>query len=55
MRGHVDPQASMFSYFSPESRVPAEHPLRAIKRDADAVLGSLSVELDELYAEMGRP
>ena len=55
MRGHVDPQASMFSYFSPESRVPGEHPLRAIKRDADAVLGSLNGELDELYAEMGRP
>lgn len=27
MRGHVDPQASMFSYFSPESRVPVKHPL----------------------------
>ena len=34
MRGEVDPQAGLFSYFyfSPESRVPAEHPLRAIKR-----------------------
>jgi transposase len=55
MRGQVDPQGSMFSYFSPESRVPAEHPLRAIKRDADAVLASLSAEFDELYAEDGRP
>jgi transposase len=55
MRGHVDPQGSMFSYFSPESRVPVGHPLRAIKRDADAVLGSLSGEFDELYAETGRP
>jgi transposase len=45
----------MFSYYSPESRVPAEHPLRAIKRDADAVLASLSGEFDELYAESGRP
>ena len=45
----------MFSYFSPESRVPAEHPLRAIKRDADVVLASLSAEFDELYAEIGRP
>jgi len=45
----------MFSYFSPESRVPAEHPLRAIKADAEAVLASLSGELDELYAEEGRP
>jgi transposase len=45
----------MFSYFSPESRVPETHPLRAIKRDADAVLASLSAEFDELYAESGRP
>jgi transposase len=45
----------MFSYFSPESRVPADHPLRPIKRDADAVLASLSREFDKLYAEDGRP
>jgi len=55
MRGHVDPQASMFSYFSPESRVPANHPLRAIKAHADKVLASMSAELDRLYAETGRP
>lgn len=55
MRGHVDPQASMFSYFSPESRVPEEHPLRPIKAQADAVLGSMSAEFDRLYAETGRP
>jgi transposase len=55
MRGHVDPQASMFSYFSPESRVPAHHPLRAIKRNADAVLKTLSADLDRLYAGTGRP
>lgn len=45
----------MFSYFSAESRVPASHPLRSIKRDADAVLASLSPELGKLYAEDGRP
>lgn len=55
MRGQVDPQGSMFSYFSAESRVPEEHPLRSIKRDADRVLGSLSGEFDELYAATGRP
>lgn len=55
MRGHVDPQASMFSYFSPESRVPEKHPLRAIKARADKVLGSMSAEFDRLYAETGRP
>jgi transposase len=45
----------MFSYFSPESRVPAKHPLRPIKAQADAVLASMSAEFDRLYAETGRP
>ena len=55
MRGRVDPQESMFSYFSPESRVPEGHPLRQIKQHADAVLGSMNAEFDRLYAEIGRP
>jgi transposase len=55
MRGRVDPQESMFSYFSPESRVPEGHPLRQIKQHADAVLGSMNAEFDRLYAETGRP
>jgi transposase len=45
----------MFSYFSPESRVPEQHPLRPIKAQADTVLGSMSAEFDRLYAEIGRP
>ena len=55
MRGHQDPQASMFSYFSPEARVPATHPLRSIKGYADAALQSLNRDFDELYASTGRP
>lgn len=55
MRGHVDPQAGMFTYFSPEARVPATHPLRSIKAYADAALKSLNREFDELYADSGRP
>lgn len=55
MRGEVDPQAALFSYFSPESRVPKEHPLRAIRVDVDAVLKELSGELDGLYSSTGRP
>src|SRR5579864_3662475 len=55
MRGEVDPQATLFSYFSPESRVPAEHPLRAIKADAEAVLKEISVQLDTVYSGTGRP
>jgi transposase len=45
----------MFTYISAESRVPDEHPLRAIKANADAVLKSMSVEFDRLYADVGRP
>src|SRR5690242_8274366 len=55
MRGQVDPQSSMFTYFSPDSRVPADHPLRGLKRYADAVLRSMNAEFDRLYASTGRP
>ena len=55
MRGRVDPQESMFSYFSPDSRVPEAHPLRRIKQHADTVLGSMNPEFDRIYAEIGRP
>jgi transposase len=55
MRGQVEPQGQMFSYFSPESRVPPDHPLRSIKAHTDRVLKELSGELDALYSETGRP
>jgi transposase len=55
MRGQVDPQGQMFSYFSPESRVPADHPLRSIKAHTDRVLKELSGEIEALYSETGRP
>ena len=55
MRGKVDPQAGLFAYFSPESRVPEKHPLRAIKACADQALRALSREFDTLYSSTGRP
>jgi transposase len=45
----------MFSYVSPERRVPAAHPLRRIKADADAALRAISEELDGVYGSTGRP
>ena len=45
----------MFSYVSLEQRVPVDHPLRAVRKLTDAVLGSLSAEFDALYAASGRP
>ena len=55
MRGEVSPQEAMFSYVSPERRVPTEHPLRRIKADADQALRAISAELDGLYGSTGRP
>jgi transposase len=45
----------MFSYFSPEDRVPATHPLRAIKTSADAALAALSDTFQAMYSRVGRP
>jgi transposase len=55
MRGEDRKQAGMFSYMSPEQRVPKDHPLRAIRVMTDAALSSLSSEFEKLYARVGRP
>jgi hypothetical protein len=38
MRGRVEPEGALFFYFSPHSRISAEHPLRLIKRYTDEEL-----------------
>ena len=55
MRGDDRQPESMFSYVSAEQRVPATHPLRAIRALVDAVLREMSREFDGLYARAGRP
>jgi transposase len=45
----------MFSYVSPESRVPASHPLRRVRALVREVLGGLSRSFSALYAREGRP
>jgi len=45
----------MFSYVRLEERVPADHPLRAIRALVDAVLSELSPAFETLYARVGRP
>ncbi|MGH9966408.1 MAG: IS5 family transposase [Pyrinomonadaceae bacterium] len=55
MRGDDLQQAGMFSYLSPEQRVPKDHPLRAIRQISDAVFVQLSPRFNKLYARMGRP
>ena len=55
MRGDDLQQDAMFSYISPERRVPADHPLRPIRRMVDEVLKGLSRRFDTLYSSTGRP
>lgn len=55
MRGHDEQQESMFSYVSPEKRVPADHPLRRVREMTDRALQELSAKFSEMYARNGRP
>jgi transposase len=55
MRGDDQNQSPMFSYLSPEDRVPADHPLRLIRKMTDEALTELSGQLEKLYPRLGRP
>jgi transposase len=55
MRGRDTKQATMFSFVSPENRVPQDHPLRPIKAMADEVLASMSRTFSRMYSKVGRP
>src|SRR5476649_660754 len=55
MRGAFADQGGLFSYISPEARVPANHPLRKIRELVRDVLSELNRSLGRLYASEGRP
>jgi transposase len=55
MRGSDQKQDAMFSYVSPEQRVPTEHPLRALRAMMDDILKEMSPRFAKLYADTGRP
>jgi transposase len=55
VRGRDEQTGHLFSYLSPEARVPAQHPLRAIRALTDAALGELAPRFEGLYARVGRP
>jgi transposase len=55
MRGKDTQQSAMFSYVSPEERVPADHPLRPIRTMVEVVLKGLSRSFGQLYVDWGRP
>ncbi len=55
MRGNDQQNTTMFSYISPEERVPADHPLRPIRSMVDKALKAMSPRFAELYSHTGRP
>ena len=55
MRGEDHGQQGIFSYVSLEQRVPAEHPLRAVRKVVDEIFRAMSKQFDGLYSATGRP
>ena len=55
MRGIDQHQTDMYSYISPETRVRADRPLRAIRSLADKALKEMSERFEAMYAKRGRP
>ena len=55
MRGTDEQTGELFSYVDLEDRVPANHPLRLIRRIVNDVLAALDGEFAKIYADSGRP
>jgi transposase len=53
MRGDERVQGMMFATVVLEDRVPADHPLRAIRRLVDPILRELSPQFEALYSQTG--
>ena len=54
MRGHIDQQPNLYVQINLEDLVPADHPLRPIKRMADEALAAMSRTLTSSYASKAR-
>ena len=55
MRGSGSKQQAMFSYVTPEARVPAKHPLRLIRSMISEALAQMDGRFENLYSQTGRP
>src|SRR5207253_2298679 len=51
MRGKDEQQLDVFSYISPEQRVPQDHPLRSLRAMTDDALQHLQRRFNKLYAK----
>ena len=55
MRGDDRHQQELFSYGGLDERIAADHPLRRIRKLADAALARLGSQFDAIYGDVGRP
>ncbi len=55
MRGEDRTSGALFSYVDVEARIPAQHPLRAMRRLTNAALAELDARFSALYEGIGRP
>lgn len=55
MCGSSSDDTRMWSHVSAEQRIPAEYPLRPIRKMVDEILAKLSPRFDEMYSKVGRP
>lgn len=55
MRGEKQSQVSVTCLINVETMIPADHPIRTIKRLLNEVLVRMDAHFDEIYAENGRP
>src|ERR1700685_1331280 len=55
MRGEDRTSGALFSYVEVEARLPARHPLRAMRRRTSAALAELDARFSALYQGIGRP
>ena len=55
MRGKPDYQTQIYYPIDIESWIPADHPLREVKRRADLVLHAMREDFEAAYSKLGRP
>jgi len=55
MRGNDNHQSELFTYGCMEERIPAQHPLRAVRAMTDEALREMSGRFDDIYGNHGRP